>query len=681
MINRVIRSLFAKVFLVAIACMIVPMLVSMFFVNKYSASVIEKGVTDSLKSNAVEKKNQVELAFKGLADVAKTNASDAFIIDFLKEFNVTQQVDALKAKRIADNLSEKLKKSNGLYENIFISYNGSIFIDGIDGKSVGHKNSDEPWFNPIMSDSNHNVYIADPVASPISGLPDMVVACPVVDDVSGRVLAIFTLPVELNTLTKSIVSENSEMKMNTLILSSSGLVASSNDPEKILKLDFSKEQGDYKEFYNQLKKSDTGIGYFTLDGAKCIAAYVKSDKLNMYIVTYMPISEYISELYKLRGIAIIILIVSILIAGFVIFSLAFRLTKPLGILEMAAHRIASGDLSVSEIKVTTQDELGRLAKAFESMVGNLQSLTRQISGSSEQIAASSEQLTASAEQSAQAANQVATSISDTAHGVNQQVNAVTKALTLVEEITTEAQEEAAKTRDVVDIAKRAVSAADEGNKSVNTAISQMTNIRQTVDTSAQVIAELGERSKEIGQIVETISGIASQTNLLALNAAIEAARAGEQGRGFAVVAEEVRRLAEQSQEAAKKITGLITNIQEKTNEAVSAMANGTQEVRRGAEVVNQAGKAFGDINGHVQQVAEIAQGAADGLNQLEATSRNVLEQIRETEQISRDIATQSQTIAAATEEQSASMEEIASSSQHLANLAEKLQSAVAKFKF
>jgi len=122
-----------------------------------------------------------------------------------------------------------------------------------------------------------------------------------------------------------------------------------------------------------------------------------------------------------------------------------------------------------------------------------------------------------------------------------------------------------------------VDRANDGGQTIELAIAQMGKIETTVNSSAQVVSKLGERSKEIGQIVATISGIAGQTNLLALNAAIEAARAGEQARGFTVVAEEVRKLAEQSQEATKKIAVLIGEIQGDTDNAVVAMNNGTRE--------------------------------------------------------------------------------------------------------
>ena len=228
--------------------------------------------------------------------------------------------------------------------------------------------------------------------------------------------------------------------------------------------------------------------------------------------------------------------------------------------------------------------------------------------------------------------------------------------------------------------QKASQSAKDGRETVEEAKKQMENIQRTVGDSAKVIAKLGENSKEIDQIVDTISGIAGQTNLLALNAAIEAARAGEQGRGFAVVAEEVRKLAEQSQEAAKHIATLISEIQGDTDNAVVAMSKGTHEVQIGTEIVHLAGKTFNEIASLVEQVTDQVGNISIAIQQTVSGSQEIVSSIQEIDKISRGAAGQPQTVSAATEEQSASMEEIASASHYLTEMAEKLQTIVLKFK-
>ena len=194
-----------------------------------------------------------------------------------------------------------------------------------------------------------------------------------------------------------------------------------------------------------------------------------------------------------------------------------------------------------------------------------------------------------------------------------------------------------------------------------------------------MVTELGERSKEIGQIVDTITGIAGQTNLLALNAAIEAARAGEQGRGFAVVAEEVRKLAEQSAVAAKQIAAMIGEIQQDTVRAVAAMEDGTREVKTGTAVVNNAGESFAQIAALVEKVSTQVGQIAVAIEKMAGNSSHVVAAMREIDQVSKHTAAETQTISAATEEQSASMEEMAASSQRLAQMAISLENAVKQF--
>lgn len=361
------------------------------------------------------------------------------------------------------------------------------------------------------------------------------------------------------------------------------------------------------------------------------------------------------------------------------FFAARSIARPINQLAVVAQNVANGDLT-KQVSVDRQDEIGKLGLSFNIMVDQLKSLIIQINTNAEQLAASSEELTASSQQSAQAANQVAASISDVANGANEQLAAANEASAVVEQMSAGIEEVAANTNIVAEQSAQAADKAKEGEKSVDKAVNQMVRLEATVNTSADVVAKLGDRSKEIGQIVDTISGIAGQTNLLALNAAIEAARAGEQGRGFAVVAEEVRKLAEQSQEAAGRIARLIGEIQGDTDKAVVAMSEGTREVKMGAEVVNVAGHMFREIVELVSQVSAQVREISAAIQQMASGSQQIVGSVQKIDRLSKSSAVESQSVSAATEEQLASMEEIASSSQTLSKLAQDLQAEVAKFR-
>lgn len=361
------------------------------------------------------------------------------------------------------------------------------------------------------------------------------------------------------------------------------------------------------------------------------------------------------------------------------FFAARSIARPVNQLAAVAEKVAGGDLT-GQVTVDRQDEIGQLSASFNTMIAHLKNLIKQINANAEQVAASSEELTASSEQSAQAANQIATSITDVATGATEQMGAANETSAVVEQMSAGIQQMASSANQVAAQSLTAADKARDGGKAVEKAVTQMNHIEATVNASAQVVTKLGERSKEIGQIVDTISGIAGQTNLLALNAAIEAARAGEQGRGFAVVAEEVRKLAEQSQDAAKKIAELINEIQGDTDKAVVAMNDGTREVKTGTEVVNEAGFAFREIVEVVSQVSGQVKEISAATQQMASGSQQIVHSVQNIDHLSKKSAGEAQSVSAATEEQLASMEEIATSSQALAKLAQDLQAAVAIFR-
>ncbi|MBP1763291.1 MAG: mcpA 6 [Firmicutes bacterium] len=563
--------------------------------------------------------------------------------------------------------------NNKLYENIFwTDEKGNFDTRGVPGNAANR-----PYFQEAMKG---NIAISDPIVSTSTGKTVVIISAPIRN--GNAIIGALVGAINVEEVEKRILAVKVEQTGYAYVLKNDGTILFHPNKELANKVNVNSDTNatpELKEAVAKMLKGEKGIASYPYKGEDKYLAYTPIDGTNWSMAVTVPANEVLAKLLAFTMGAVVTIVVMLLLVSIVIWFVVSRTVKPLGILETAAGRIANGDLTTTRIEVDSQDELGRLARAFEIMTENLRNLVRQIGNSADQIAASSEELTAGSEQSAQAITQVAGSISDMAHGAEKQMQAVDETSAVVTQISAGIQQVAASANQVAETSSAAVERAKEGDKSVEKAISQMTHIEETVNHSAQVVVTLGERSKEIGQIVDTISGIAGQTNLLALNAAIEAARAGEQGKGFAVVAEEVRKLAEQSQDAAKQIAVLISEIQGDTDKAVIAMEEGTREVKVGTEVVTTAGQAFKEIAATIQKAAEQVREISAAIQQIAGGSQQIVVSVKEIDGQSKTVVEQAQTVSAATEEQSASMEEIASSSQALAQLAQDLQVAVAKF--
>ena len=357
------------------------------------------------------------------------------------------------------------------------------------------------------------------------------------------------------------------------------------------------------------------------------------------------------------------------------------ITNPLQLMMTICAKLRDGDFRQNEQRVVRGDEFGQMAAVIFAMRETLNKLMAQTSRSAEQLAAAAEELTANAGQSADASNQVAQSVTDAAGAVAEQQTAVGTSMEAIQRASASVGSIRMQASSVAEQSTSAFKQAVSGGQAIETSVAQIRSAESTVQDSAAVVDKLGIRSQEIGQIVEAISSIAEQTNLLALNAAIEAARAGEHGRGFAVVAEEVRKLAEQSGEAAQKIANLIGSIQKDTQEAVSSMQNGCEAVAEGAKSMDSLKEVFAQIQQLVEAVTQDVNNMAAAIKVVAEDTNHIAIQVGNIDQQGARVSDEMQTVSAATEEQSASATEIASASTSLSRLANDLQMALSRFKF
>ncbi|OQR33903.1 methyl-accepting chemotaxis protein [Pseudomonas sp. Bc-h] len=417
---------------------------------------------------------------------------------------------------------------------------------------------------------------------------------------------------------------------------------------------------DYRRMEDRMKSLSSANKLDELTTMLSADLQTNSDQMNVVLGKLVEINtQQLNDTNKIAStqyssaitMVVTLLIVATALTLLFAWLLTNSITRPIASALKAAEEVAEGDLTRT-IEVDGTDEAGRLLSAMLKMQSRLRDTLQRISGSATQLASAAEELNAVTDESAR--------------GLSQQNNEIEQAATAVNEMTSAVEEVARNAVSTSEASKNATTSASDGRDLVQETVSAIERMSGDVQSTATLIGNLADESRDIGKVLDVIRGLADQTNLLALNAAIEAARAGEAGRGFAVVADEVRALAHRTQQSTSEIERMIGSIQGGTEQAVSSMRNSTERAESTLNIAKGAGLALDTINSAVVEINErnlvIASAAEEQAQVAREVDRNLVN--------IRDLSTQSATGANQT----------SAASNELSRLAVDLNGMVARFR-
>ncbi|HNW33836.1 MAG TPA: methyl-accepting chemotaxis protein [Candidatus Ozemobacteraceae bacterium] len=408
------------------------------------------------------------------------------------------------------------------------------------------------------------------------------------------------------------------------------------------------------------------------DSAKKVGDYFQLTEANRIKLELKTVFTALSWVIKILPIVIFLFAI-----GFTWF-ISTGISGPLEKMIKAMGEAERGMLE-TRLDISSKDEFQMLAESFNRMLGGICHMISKVLSTSNDLATSSQQLSSASVESAATLLDISKNVNETNTSSIEIAGNLEKTSTSVEHFALSAQQVAQLAETAVASANTTSGAAEKGGMTVKRSVEMIGRVKESVDVATQVILDLNTASQQISEIVGTITAIASQTNLLALNAAIEAARAGEQGKGFTVVAEEVRKLAEESAEAAEAIGTRIENILTKTQNAADSMQMGRSRVDEGIKVIRDVSTSLDNIIGNIndvnQKIRDISKISAEQSQNSMLMSRT----IEDITKLTKTTSERTGVVATSVEQQTTTVSQISSSTEDLARLADELHSLVSRF--
>jgi methyl-accepting chemotaxis protein len=665
--NMNFSSIRFKLIVGGILIVLLPLAVS-GYVAKHNST---KAVTYYSKANA-------QSIAEGLAMqiTATLEGELKFVSAFAARTQVKTAAEAVAAKgiegagderaAIGKDLKKRFEQLRAVYDMIVLTdANGIVYAAAADddGDVKALQLGDHPLFREARSTGK--AVSGDVVRSPVDNKPEMLLCAPVYSN-NGTFVGVFAGALKFSLLSDLITSKKIGATGYCFMSNGQGIIIAHPDAKNVLQLDLKTLKG-MEEINTAMMAGRTGSESYVYKGIDKVAGFAPVKLKAWSIAATQDAKEFLASVVSLQNTIALITLASILIAGVLIFIAATTIIKPINKAIEGLKDIAQGEGDLTmRLAVTSKDEVGELAKWFNTFIEKLQKIIGRISENTRQVHLSISELSGIAADMAQnaqdtsgRANNVATAAEEMSANLNTVAAAMEESTINTNMVASAAEEMNATINQIAQNAEQAHSISEKA-------------VHQAANTSEKM-AELGQAAQAIGKVTEAITEISEQTNLLALNATIEAARAGEAGKGFAVVANEIKELAKQTATATQDIKDQIAGVQGTTRSTVEEINQISTIINSVNEIVATISTAVGEQSAATEEIANNIAQASQGLGEV---NENVNQSSAVAATITQDIAG----VNVASNEISTSSHQVNASAEQLKQLADELQGIVNTFK-
>lgn len=562
------------------------------------------------------------------------------------------------------------------YYGPYVYKDGTSMIETLDYEDPTYDYFAWDWYT-MGKNTDLKVVWSDPYYDETSGITMITCTAPMYDR-GGKFIGVTTGDVDLVSLQALINGIQIGEGGGAFLLGKDGTYIAHENTEKQM-LAKIQDDSNMADLVTALTTDSKGQASYTDQGRKFKSYFTKLEETGWTLVVSVPEDELYAALQALllRNAIIILVATVVIIVGVSLFSKSIK--NRIDAVNDFSAELAKGNLT-QLLRSDEQDEIGQMTQNLNTMVESFRRVVGDVVVNVVSLVDTSNHLAEGADQTQKANEQIA----DTMQGVAQQKSDEQRIFINAFDVSNtnfETMNSISKTmHQVAASTEKTAVEAKQGDLVVSNSIAQMKKINEVVKFASEGVNQLGEKSKQIGEIISLITSISEQTNLLALNAAIEAARAGEHGRGFAVVADEVRKLAEQSGHAADNIGALVQSIQSEITHSVSSMAEGTRSAETGIVLIEQAGSSFGAIKAAVSDIEQQVKAVEAIIEQLNQNTHVLSQSMNQLSGLSANSLEGIESIAAAVEEQAAMAKEVSQVASNLSAMSSELKADINHFK-